>query len=525
MKTAHVEFPEALKELAQVAGIELKARGPSTPPAVREVHRAAMAEALSFFRENLGRSASAREYIEQRAIDGDTIEAWDLGYAPDSGEALANHLRRKGFDLGECKTLFLVDERDRGGFYDKFRGRLMFPIKDERGELVAFGGRLLGEGQPKYINSSDTPLYRKSRVLYGFDRARDRISRERKAVLVEGYLDVIACHRADETTAVASLGTALSEEHAKLLKRWVEDVTILYDADEAGQKAAERAVGLLRNEGLRVRVALMPPGEDPDTLLRKAGPVAVRKAVEGGLTPLQFAVGQLEARRKPTEEAFWTEFVAILANSPSDLEADVFVTRLSQEYPGTKDPTSARKRIMEMVQAQRGQRPVNEGRRQGELARPSQTQNVPLSEPMLGAEFHLFRAFQETEFRRFAWMFALQEAYFETGAAIALSRAIREAFPQAPPEGALASWLPRLPEEQQRVMESLRMDFRSEVLNEATLADAVEVLKRRTARRDMVRLRRRDLTAQERQEIHLRLKSLHPNAQQKYVSEDEDPFA
>jgi len=525
MKTAHVEFPDALKELAQVAGIELKARGPSAPPGLREVHRAAMAEALTFFRDSLARSAPAREYLEHRSIDGATVEAWGLGYAPDSGEALANHLRRKGIELGACKPLFLVDERERGGFYDKFRGRLMFPIRDERGELVAFGGRLLGEGQPKYINSSDTPLYRKSRVLYGFDRARDRISKERRAVLVEGYLDVIACHRADETTAVASLGTALSEEHAKLLKRWAEDVTILYDADEAGQKAAERAVGLLRNEGVRVRVALMPKGEDPDTLLRKGGAVAVRKAVEGGLTPLQFAVGQLESRRKPTEEAFWTEFVEILANSPSDMEADVVVTRFSQEYPGTKDPTSARKRIMEMVQSRRGRGQPDRGPRRGEEVRPQNTRSIPLSEPMLGAEFHLFRAFQEPEFRRFAWMFALQEAYFETGTAIALSRAIRETFPQAPPEGSLASWLSRLPEDQQRVMEDLRMDFRSEMLNEATLADAVEVLKKRTARRDMLRLRHRDLTVQERQEIILRLKTLHPNSQQKDVSEDDDPFA
>lgn len=525
MKTAHVEFPEALKELAQMAGIELKARGPSAPPGLRELHRAAMAEALTFFRESLTRSAPAREYLEHRAIDGATVETWGLGYAPDSGEALANHLRRKGFDLSECKALFLVDERERGGFYDKFRGRLMFPIRDERGELVAFGGRLLGEGQPKYINSSDTPLYRKSRVLYGFDQARDRISKERRAVLVEGYLDVIACHRADEKTAVASLGTALSEEHAKLLKRWAEDVTILYDADEAGQKAAERAVGLLRNEGVRVRVALMPQGEDPDTLLRKAGPAAVRRAIEGGLTPLEFSIGQLEARRSPGEEAFWSELVEILAKAPSDLESDLLVTRLALEYPGTKDPTSARKRLMEMVQARRGHQVPDRGHSHTVEPARRALEHVPLSEPLLGAEFHLFRAFQEPEFRRFAWMFALQEAYFETGTAVALSRAIREAFPQAPPEGAIMSWLSQLPEDQQRVMESLRMDFRSENLSEEVLADAIEVLKKRTARRDILRLRRRDLSLQERQEVMMRLKSMHPDTQKRDVSDEDDPFA
>lgn len=520
MKTAHVEFPDALKELAQIAGIELKARGPSAPPGLRELHRAAMAEAQSFFRESLARSALAREYLGHRAIDGGTVESWGLGYAPDSGEALANHLRRKGFDLNECKALFLVDERERGGFYDKFRGRLMFPIRDERGELVAFGGRLLGDGQPKYINSSDTPLYRKSRVLYGFDQARDRISKERRAVLVEGYLDVIACHLADEKTAVASLGTALSEEHAKLLKRWAEDVTILYDADEAGQKAAERAVGLLRNEELRVRVALMPQGEDPDTLLRKAGPAAVRRAVELGLTPLDFAIGQLEAKKGPSEEVFWEELVSILASSRADLELEKHLDRFSALYPGLRDPAAARRRLEQLIARKR---PQSEAPRGGRPA--AVPEHIPLSEPLLGAEFHLFRAFQEPEFRRFAWMFALQEAYFETGSAIGLSQAIREAFPQAPPEGPLASWLSRLPEDQQRVMEALRMDFRGEKLNEETLADAVEVLKKRTARRDMLRLRRRDLTVQERQEIILRLKTLHPNSQQKDVCEDDDPFA
>ena len=521
MKTAHVDFPEALKELADMAGVELKARGQAAPPGLREAHRAAMTDAQAFFQECLTRSAPAKEYLERRGIDQATVDTWGLGYAPDSGEALLNQLRRKGHNLTECKALFLIDERERGGYYDKFRGRLMFPIRDERGELVAFGGRLLGDGQPKYINSSDTPLYRKSRVLYGFDRAKDRLTKERRAVLVEGYLDVIACHRADEGTAVASLGTAMSEEQAKLFKRWVDEVTILYDSDAAGQKAAERAVGLLRAEGLRVRVALMPDGEDPDTLLRKAGPAAVRRAVEGGLSPLDFAIGQLEARLKTTDEDFWKELVEILASAPANLELEKHLDRLSAMYPGLRDPGAARRRLEQMIDELRP-KPQRPGRGQ---AAPRPARAPSLEEPMNGAEFQIFRAFQEPEFRMFAWMFARTTFYFETGTAISLSKAIHETFPDAPPQGPISNWLSRLPEDHQRTMEILRLDFRGDSINESVLVDAGEALKKRAARRDMLRLRRTDLTMQERQEIHMRLKAMDPDAQKKVVSEDDDPFA
>lgn len=523
MKTAHVEFPEALKELAEMAGVELKNRGQAPPPGLREAHRAAMTEAQAFFRECLTRSAPAKEYLERRGIDQATVDTWGLGYAPDSGEALLHRLRQKGHNLTECKALFLIDERERGGYYDKFRGRLMFPIRDERGELVAFGGRVIGEGQPKYINSSDTPLYRKSRVLYGFDRAKDRLIKDRKAILVEGYLDVIACHRADEIGAVASLGTAMSEEQAKLFKRWVDEVTILYDSDAAGQKAAERAVGLLRAEGLRVRVALMPEGEDPDTLLRKAGPAALRRAVEGGLSPLDFAIGQLEARHKPDEEDFWKELVEILAAAPANLEIEKHLDRLSAMYPGLRDPAAARKRLERMVEDLRPKPERRQGPMPPRAPRPAPAPS--LEEPMNGAEFHIFRAFQEPEFRMFAWMFAKTTFYFETGTAVALSKAIGESFPDAPPSGPIGNWLAQLPEAHQRTMELLRLDFRGDGLSESVLADSVEALKKRAARRDMLRLRRTDLTLQERQEIFMRLKAMDPDAQKKAVSEDEDPFA
>ena len=545
MKTQHLEFPEALKELAIKAGVELKARGPSAPAGQREAQRAAMAEALVFFRESLARNEVARAYVQGRGIDEASVATWEIGYAPDSFESLTQRLRQKGHDLNECKSLFLVDERERGGVYDKFRGRLMFPIRDERGELVAFGGRLLGDGQPKYINSSDTPLYRKSRVLYGFDHAKDAIAKSRRAVLVEGYLDVIACHRAEEKTAIASLGTALSEEHAKLLKRWAEEVTVLYDADAAGQKAAERAVELLRAEGIRVRVALMPEGEDPDTLLKRAGPSAVRKAVEGGLSPLDFAVGQLETRLKPEDEAFWESLVALLAAAPSSLEIERHLDRFSGLYPGLRDPMAARKRLERLIEDRRPApslkerppparnakpRPQNGDADRADAASKEGNETMEASVPMLrerlnGIESAVFRALYVPEFQRTAWMFARMEALFMTGAGVMLSKAILSAFPDSPPAGVPAVWLSRLPDGAATMMADLNDGPLDLPVTEEVLAEAIERLKRQMVVRDMQRRRRAGLTSEERQEIHLQYKALNPDAKSAVVSDDDDPFA
>ena len=532
MKTQNLDFPEALKELAQKAGIELKSRGPSAPPGLRDAHRAIMAEALAFFRESLAKTPAAQAYVEGRGLDAAAVETWEVGYAPDSFEALTNRLRQKGHNMAEAKALFLVDERERGGLYDKFRARLMFPIRDERGELVAFGGRLLGDGQPKYINSSDTPLYRKSRVLYGFDKARETVAKARRAVLVEGYLDVIACHRAGETTAVASLGTALSEEHAKLLRRWCDEVTILYDADAAGQKAAERAVGLLRAEGARVRVALMPDGEDPDTLLRKAGAAAVRRAVEGGRSPLDFAVGQLEAKHSVEEEEFWTLLVGLLAAAPPGLDVERHLDRFSGLYPGLRDPVAARRRLEAMVaerrpsppKASRPERPARRDAPDAPRDEPPGEAAPMLRERLNRIEATFFQAFYVPEFRRTAWMFAGREELFMTGSGLAVARAIRAAFPSGPPEGEPRVWLARLPDAEAQAMADLNDRLLPTPMSEDEFAGAIERLRRQSALRDFQRRRRTAMTDDERQRLHLENKEINGERRPE-ISDDEDPFA
>jgi DNA primase len=489
MKRQNVDFVEALRILAHEANVPLR-RGADEPRTDREVYQTAMDEALDFFREQLSRSTTAQEYCARRDIDAATLEAWQIGYAPDVGEALAVHLKKKGIPLAEAKALFLIDQDSQGGYFDKFRGRLIFPIRDEKGALVAFGGRLLGDGHPKYINSGDTPLYRKSRVLYGMHRARETLNKTRRAVLCEGYLDVIACHRAGVTSALASLGTSLAEDHAKLLKRWCDEVVVLYDSDPAGQKAAARAVEILRPEGLRVRVALMPAGDDPDTLLRRAGPDAVRRAVEAGLSPVDYRLQAIERDHQPTEEEFWTRVYEALAEAETEPELIRHVERLRGMYPGIKDVGQAGRAIMTEVERARKARKAPVQTDHGEDA-PVARKRPPAKRRLIGAEWILFRAFLSDKYRSFAYMISRAPDFFESGLAQELGDAIAHSFPTGAPTGPPNTWLSHVePESAREAMSDLLLQEWDEPLTEEALAFAVNQLKERRERRKRLEMLR-----------------------------------
>lgn len=480
MKRRNVDFPEAMRLLAREAGVVLPEKSGPREPKVD--YASAMEAALAFFREQFERSDPAREYVAGRGMDAATIRAWEFGYAPNVGEALAMYLKRANVSLAISKEVFLVDDDSRGGYYDKFRGRLMLPIRDERGTLVAFGGRLLGPGQPKYINSGDTPIYRKSRVLYGLNRAREPLGKSRRAVLCEGYLDVIACHRAGVETAVASLGTALAEDQAKLLKRWADEVVILYDSDDAGRKAALRATEVLHAAELRVRVAVMPPGDDPDSLLKSGGPDAVRRAVEANIAPTEFRLRDLENRLHPRQEEFWQEAVAILAAETNQLEIDRQIVPLASKYPDLRDPVAAQKALRTMVNEKRGT-PSRQDR--GYEDRPRRPRPQPVQKSSLhGAELIVFRSLLDDRYRRSAWLFSRARDLFATDLGVRLSEAIGAAFPSGPPEGMPAVWLPRIDDEHLRdALASLTEDFRAQRLSEDYLADAVTKLREMSAAR------------------------------------------
>jgi len=500
MKTQNMTFPEAIEVLARRAGVELKHRK-TQDPSQRLTWQGAMAEALAFFRSQLDRSAEAQDYCQRRGLTEDVLATWEIGYAPNVDVALATHLQKRGFALQECEKLYLVEADSGGGYFDKFRGRLIFPIRDERGELVAFGGRLLGDGHPKYINSSDTPLYRKSRVLYGLHIAKASLNEGQTPVLCEGYLDVIACHRAGVATAVASLGTSLSEEHARLLARWSRSgsATILYDADAAGEKAATRAAEMLTAVGLDVKVAHMPAGQDPDTLLKEAGAGAVQQVVKDGLTPTEFRLRQLDTRLKPEDDAYWAQVAEILAACPNALERARHIQHLAPKYPALRDPVEAGRALRAMVGKHH---PVTPGR----PSLPTATDARPKI-GMKSAEVLIFRALLNPTFRGEAWKVIREPDLFLTGRAKHLAEHLRDSLGDLCPAGSASEWLNRLTDDESvQLLTDLELG-RDDRLNDEMLADTIALLRKKREERALQPIK--ETTGDEKlRELQERLKNL-----------------
>ncbi len=291
MEMERCEFPEALRIVAEKCGIALprpKERSPEERKEKQqrtvlvEMHR----EAQTFFLKQLEgtlEGKAARAYLEDRGLEADAIARFGIGYAPSGGDALLRHLKNK------YNEKLLADSglisRDQGGrLFDRFRRRITFPISNESGKIVAFGARALGDDQPKYLNSPETPIYSKSNVLYHMDRAKEGIRRQDFAILVEGYMDAIAVARAGISNVVASCGTSLAESQIKLLGRFTRRVIVNYDADAAGQTATERSLSLLLEQDFEVRVLALPPvGDkkaDPDLFIREMGAEAYLKLLK-----------------------------------------------------------------------------------------------------------------------------------------------------------------------------------------------------------------------------------------------------
>jgi len=276
MRIENLAFPEALQWLAERAGIPLPER--ETPAEKKNqkerewLFRLHQLAAL-FYRKILEERAPGKKvlaYLAERGIKPETAEKFFLGYAPDSWTALVDLLQKKKISPAKAEKSGLIVRGERG-YYDRFRDRLLFPIMNPQGRVAAFGGRLLGEGVPKYLNSPETPLFSKGRYLYGLSQAKEAVRREKKAVIVEGYMDVLQAHQAGLEYVVAALGTALTREQVKALRRYAENVVIAFDADAAGQAATMRGLDILKAYGIQVRVALLPSGEDPDSFLKKEG--------------------------------------------------------------------------------------------------------------------------------------------------------------------------------------------------------------------------------------------------------------
>ena len=278
MKIEGLAFPEAVKFLAKRVGVTIEER----PPTPQEKRRLDEREALyrvndlaaDFYRRVLTKDAAGeagRRYLERRGVDAATAEAYRLGFAPDRWDALTRHLEQKKVPLEAAETLGLIRRKEGGGYYDTFRNRLLFTIADIQGRPIGFGGRVLDDTLPKYINSPESPIYRKSEVLFGVNLARQAMREQGAAIVVEGYFDHLALHQAGVHHAVATCGTALTGEHLKLLQRYAGRVYTLFDSDSAGSKATCRAMDLFLGGALPAFVVELPQGEDPDSFLKKEG--------------------------------------------------------------------------------------------------------------------------------------------------------------------------------------------------------------------------------------------------------------
>lgn len=286
MKMERVTFPEAIRILARRCGVKVPSFGGKVDGEKESLYKV-NETARDFFKEQLlsleGRAAL--RYLMDRGLKKEIIDSFGLGYASGGWGRLRDFLLSKGFDLHEIERSGLIilkgerEGRERRDYYDRFRQRITFPILDIRGRVVGFGARRLGEGEPKYINSPETPVYNKGSLLYGMNMARATIQEHEEAIIVEGYMDVILAHQHGFTNVVGSCGTALTPSQARLLKAYTKNVVILYDPDPSGAKATLRGVETILEEGLGVKVALLPRGYDPADLLVKKGKEAFRESI------------------------------------------------------------------------------------------------------------------------------------------------------------------------------------------------------------------------------------------------------
>jgi len=288
MEIERCEFPDALRLVAEKCGISIPKPKPSSPAertqsSIRttlvEMHR----EAQTFFVNQLQGTAEgklARAYLEDRGLDKATMDRFGIGYAPSGGDVLLRHLKGKYAEKLLADSGLVSRDQSSGRMFDRFRRRITFPIANESGKVVAFGCRALGEDQPKYLNSPETPIYSKSNVLYHLDRAKEALRRSDFAVLVEGYMDAIAVARAGISNVVASCGTSLAEPQIKLLGRFTKRVIVNYDPDNAGQAATERSISILLEQDFEVRVLALPGKADPDKFIREQGADAYLKLLK-----------------------------------------------------------------------------------------------------------------------------------------------------------------------------------------------------------------------------------------------------
>ncbi|WP_102050310.1 DNA primase [Pygmaiobacter massiliensis] len=336
----NVDYIEAVKLLAARAGLPLPDERDDTGKLKSRI-LAMNKETARFYYESLNTEAglAARRYLRGRALSDATIRRFGLGFSPDGYSATSDYLRRRGYTEEEMLAGGIVKRSQRGGVYDFFHGRVMFPIFDLRGNVIAFGGRRMGdEGGPKYLNSGDTPVFKKSRNMFAMNIAKKSTSR--RYILCEGYMDAIAMHQAGFDTAVAPLGTAFTPEQAKLLSTYADELVLSYDSDEAGQKATKRAISLLASEPMKISVLKIPDAKDPDEFIRKFGAERFRMLLDGSDNAIEYELSRARDKYDITRPdgivGYIKDAIEVLAGRCTPTERDVYAGRIAEETNVTK---------------------------------------------------------------------------------------------------------------------------------------------------------------------------------------------
>ncbi|MDO7905445.1 DNA primase [Paenibacillus sp. JX-17] len=344
MEIEGLSFPEAVRTMAEESHIPLgewQGRD-SAHHQSPEVGRLLEAHELSaklyhFLLKNTEHGKEAMDYLRSRGINDKMIDQFQIGYAPNRWDTLVQFLEKRGFDLGEMEKGGLLSARQEGsGYVDRFRDRVMFPIANRNGQVIAFAGRIMGEGQPKYLNSPESRLFNKSRTLYNLNLAKTSIRKLRQSVLFEGYGDVISAWEAGVQNGVASMGTSLTENHALMLKGICDEVIICYDGDSAGQAAAMKSLPILEQAGLHVKIAVISGGLDPDDFIRRHGSDRfVHGVIESAVSPVKFKLIYLKKNHILLEEdgriSYSREALKIIAPLASPTEREVYLRELASE--------------------------------------------------------------------------------------------------------------------------------------------------------------------------------------------------
>lgn len=347
MEYHKVSFPQAMKDLAEKYHVDLPERR-MTPAEkekidLKEVIYKINEAASNYFHAVLTRSNKGepgKKYLLGRGLSKDIIVSQRLGYAPDEWNGLTDYLKKQNFDLQKAEKAGLIIPRKNGGFYDRFRGRVIFPIINLRQQFVGFGGRVLDDSLPKYLNSPETPVFRKGELLYGFNDSHKAIREKNQAVIVEGYTDVLSLKAKGFELAVATLGTALTKDHIRILKGYVREAVVVFDSDSAGKAAAVKSLPFFLEEGLASRVLILPEGEDPDSYVKEKGVDGFQGLLDRSVPMFDFFIKMKQSGNKEQIEnqiQALKEIIPVLATLNNEAQRSLYIKRLS-ERTGISEP-------------------------------------------------------------------------------------------------------------------------------------------------------------------------------------------